>query len=263
VFKKLDNWVKYVIVAYLLFWSMVLLLGGSAAMVFKVSPVTMRLVALVCAWAPTFAFLIMYKKLIPTETLSSFLKRNFRPRINIKLAIVSGAAVAGGVILPIAILSLQTGNSFASFFSLQGYSLVAAILFSLLAGPTGEEIGWRGYLRVELAKKYSFLKASIIGGVIWAFWHAVLWLIDADFVGIEFLLYVLSNVVVMTSIVVIMNTVLAKSGNLLNAIWLHLCFNFPFSLLQTDSIKFFVIMTFIFPVIAFIFLKYHYLDAKK
>jgi len=35
----------------------------------------------------------------------------------------------------------------------------------------GEEIGWRGLLVPELAKRYSFTATSLITGVIWAVWH--------------------------------------------------------------------------------------------
>lgn len=35
----------------------------------------------------------------------------------------------------------------------------------------GEEIGWRGLLVPELAKRYSFTATSLITGVIWAIWH--------------------------------------------------------------------------------------------
>ncbi|XGV97880.1 MAG: lysostaphin resistance A-like protein [Leptolyngbya sp. BL-A-14] len=35
----------------------------------------------------------------------------------------------------------------------------------------GEELGWRGLLVPELAKRYSFTTTSLISGVIWAVWH--------------------------------------------------------------------------------------------
>ena len=58
--KTMDMMWKYVILAYLLFWFMVMAFGGSAAMVFNAPPVIQRVVEAFCAWAPTFAFLIMF-----------------------------------------------------------------------------------------------------------------------------------------------------------------------------------------------------------
>ncbi|MBF0245155.1 MAG: CPBP family intramembrane metalloprotease [Planctomycetes bacterium] len=174
---------KYVILAYLLFWFMVMALGGSAALAFNAPPVVQRIVEAFCAWTPTFAFLIMFKKLRPETTLKDFVKTVFSPKLRLDLMLVSGLAVVLSSIAPLMILSWSGGQSFTSFFSLKRYSLPVTLLLCLFAGPLGEELGWRGYLRVELDKKYSFIKASIVAGVIWAFWHAILWFVGVAFQG--------------------------------------------------------------------------------
>jgi uncharacterized protein len=35
----------------------------------------------------------------------------------------------------------------------------------------GEEIGWRGFLVPELAKRHDFVRTALISGAIWALWH--------------------------------------------------------------------------------------------
>ena len=40
-----------------------------------------------------------------------------------------------------------------------------------LVAATGEEIGWRGLLVPELARRMSFRSLAIVSGVIWASWH--------------------------------------------------------------------------------------------
>jgi membrane protease YdiL (CAAX protease family) len=46
---------------------------------------------------------------------------------------------------------------------------------ALLAGPLGEEIGWRGVALPRLQQFHAPVKASLILGVLWAFWHAPIW----------------------------------------------------------------------------------------
>lgn len=45
------------------------------------------------------------------------------------------------------------------------------ILWLLTTGPLEEEFGWRGFLLPKFLGKYSFIKANIVLGAIWAFWH--------------------------------------------------------------------------------------------
>jgi membrane protease YdiL (CAAX protease family) len=260
--QRMDVMWKYVIFSYLLFWFMVMALGGSAAMVFNAPPLVQRIVEAFCAWAPTFAFLIMFKKLRPETNLKDFVKSVFSQKLRLDLMLVSGVAVVLSSIVPLLILSFSEGQSFTSFFSLKGYSLPVTLLLCLFAGPLGEELGWRGYLRVELDKKYGFIQASIVAGVIWAFWHAILWFVDVAFMdgatGWPLVIYIIANVVVMTSLVIIMNVVMQRSNNLLNAIWIHLCYNVIFYHLTNINLAYFGWLTIVYAITGALFLLYHY-----
>lgn len=48
---------------------------------------------------------------------------------------------------------------------------VMILYFVVLQGPLGEEIGWRAFFLNELLKKNNVLKASIVVGLVWSFWH--------------------------------------------------------------------------------------------
>jgi membrane protease YdiL (CAAX protease family) len=43
--------------------------------------------------------------------------------------------------------------------------------FSLLVGPWGEELGWRGYAQPQLQKGIGAFCASLVVGTIWSVWH--------------------------------------------------------------------------------------------
>jgi uncharacterized protein len=260
--RRSDFMWRYVIFAYLLFWIMVMVLGGSAAMVFNAPLVIQRAVEALCAWAPTIVFLAMFRKLRPETSLKAFIATVFKPKLRLDLMLASGLAVVLSSMIPLFILSVSKVQSFSSFFSLKGYSLPMTLLLCLFAGPLGEELGWRGYLRIELDKKYGFIKASLVAGVIWAFWHAILWFVGVTFLGDEIgwplVIYIISNIVVMTSLVIVMNVVMSKCNNLIYAIWIHFCYNVIFYHLVNIDHEYFAWLTLFYVVTGALFLLYHF-----
>lgn len=96
--RNLDVMWKYVICAYILFWIMVLGICGTASMVFHASGLTMRWLANLCAWSPTFALLFMFKKLQPGMQVKEFYREAFSGKIKINLLILSACSIIYAII---------------------------------------------------------------------------------------------------------------------------------------------------------------------
>lgn len=244
---------RYVISSYLVFWFMVLGICGTASMVFGAPPIVMRILSNVCAWAPTIVLLVGFKYFCPGNTVPGFYKKAFGGKVSIGTLLLSATITISATLVTIGIVSIVQGNSFASYWSLGGYSFIASFLFSITTGPTGEESGWRGYLRPYLNRKYSYAKASILQGMIWAFWHTVLWFVDSDFMGLQMIPYIISNVVVMTGLCFIMNYFMEKNDNLIYGIVIHFCFNFLYCFLVVD-ILFYTILSVVYLILIAIFI---------
>lgn len=209
---------RYTISSYVLVWLLIIFAAGSASLIFHAPPVIMWIIRNIIAWSPTYLL------------LSSF------------------ALTFGISILSLLIYSVITGKSMLSYISMETTALPLSIFLSFTSGPTGEELGWRGFMREEFNKKYNFLKSSVCQGLVWCFWHTLLWVVDSEFTDWRAIPYIISNIVVITSITVLMNIFLERSNNLIYSVLLHFGFNIIYVFLDAN-IGFFVILTILYLLI--------------
>lgn len=239
---------RYIISSYILVWVLILLVAGTASLVFHASPVVMWIVRNLIAWSPTYLLLLGWKYFRPEETRRVFVKRCFSGEIKLLLVAASFTLTFGIGVLALFLFSAMTGRPMLSYIDLGATPLPLSLLLSFTSGPTGEELGWRGFMREEFHKKYSFLRSAVCQGLVWCFWHALLWAVDSDFTDWRAVPYIISNIIVITSITVLMNIFLEQSNNLLYSVLLHFGFNVLYVFLEAD-IGFFVILTILYLVI--------------
>src|SRR5215510_12058837 len=93
--------------------------------------------------------------------------------------------------LVVALVHRLAMSRWPRFGDVPWYVIIAAIVFST-PFQAGEEIGWRGYALPRLAQRFGLALASILLGLIWAFWHLPQFFIpEADTYGQSFIVYVL------------------------------------------------------------------------
>lgn len=239
---------RYIISSYILVWILIIFVAGSASLVFHAPPVIMWVIRNLIAWSPTYLILIGWKYFRPDETRTAFIKRCFSEKVKPFLLLFSFTLTFGISVLALFLFSVMTGKPMLSYINLGTISLPLSIFLSLTSGPTGEELGWRGFMREEFNRKYGFLKSSVYQGLVWCFWHTLLWIVDSEFTDWRAIPYIISNIVVITFITVLMNIFLERHNNLLYSVSLHFGFNIIYVFLDAD-IGFFIILTVLYLII--------------
>lgn len=239
---------KYIISSYILVWILIIFVAGAASLVFHAPPVIMWIVRNLIAWSPTYLLLLGWKYFRPDETRTAFVKRCFSGKVKLLPLLLSFAITFSISALSLFLYSVITGKSMLSYINPGSTALPLSIFLSLTSGPTGEELGWRGFMREEFNKKYGFLKSSVCQGSVWCFWHTLLWGVDSDFTDWRAIPYIISNIVVITSITILMNIFLERDNNLIYSVLLHFGFNIFYVFLDAD-IGFFEILTALYLVI--------------
>lgn len=211
----------FVVLAYAFFWA--LLIVGICVMLSgndELFEIILPYIQVIGTWAPTFALLVLFKKLYPGLTIKQFYKNAFKERLNFKLLLVVTIVYT---LVPYSLVGFAAFSKGVSFFSLLNYSL-DGFLITLFSGATGEESGWRGHLQNSLEKKHSVLMASLLIGIIWAFWHAPTWM-AFGVTGMELLKFVLFDILSKISLAFVLGICYSRCKNLFVPIWIHFVAN--------------------------------------
>jgi uncharacterized protein len=89
----------------------------------------------------------------------------------------------------------------------------------------GEEIGWRGFLVPELAKRYGFAATAVVSGLIWALWHYPLLLLGDYHPDTPVWFYLPLFTLLVPAISFVWTWMRLKSGSLWPCVMLHAAHN--------------------------------------
>jgi uncharacterized protein len=224
---------SYYLMSCAFFWTVLLVFGaivvGALHMDLSAQPWLLWVVTIIGSWMPSLSAAIVVRTTQGPEAVT----RLFAGLVHFKLPVrwylasliplgvvalaVLGYRLSGGV------PEGSTPLTFTVWFNL--------LVINLLTGPTGEEPGWRGFLLPRLLDRYSPLKAGLASGLMWSFWHLMLWLVASGYTGTTLLVYILVFTVSIVSLNLLMVWIYQHvSSSLTPMVVAHFTFNFASSL---------------------------------
>ena len=257
-FKKISKMWMYVINTYLLFWFMVLGVGGIAIFMLNASDSSMRWVVTLCSWSPTIVLLLMLRKLKPETSIREFYKKAFKEKLNFRVFALATSVIVGIFLLSICILSIFEKNAIWEQLAFIPALLFSNILFTAIQGASGEESGWRAYLMPEMESRYGFVRGNLILGLVWSFWHLPLWFVSTNYNGIMLLIYILSFIIGLTSFSIIMGVCMKKCNNLILAFWVHFLFNFVLTFFTGEDVYLLSLLAVLYALAAIVFVAVNF-----
>ncbi|MCM3738465.1 CPBP family intramembrane metalloprotease [Bacillus cytotoxicus] len=202
----------------------------------------------VSAWSSTFAFAILFKKIYPGQNFIQFVKDKFKNKL--KFPVILTVSLIQVFIFLMILLLVSNNSSGDSIFTISSWGMLVYFFFkTLLSGPLGEEIGWRGFAQIELQKKHSPLKASIIIGFWWGMWHLPIWF-TTGYVGIDLIKYILSFMSAIISTKIVMTAFYNLNQNLIIPIIIHQFFNFFIGIINGNLIDLIMYNAIIYLIVA-------------
>ena len=216
---------KYIIWTYAVFYAAILLIGT----VMKVFGIDATILQIISAWIPTIVLMILFPKLIKSKTRVEFIKDKFREKINFKVIFLILGIYVLIVLIGLVFGRLIYNSPLQSQLSLSMPGVILVFVSGLIRGPMGEELGWRGYLLDKLSEKNNNLKSAVFLGLIWCFWHTLLWFVSG-FTGTDLLAYIASFLVIGISGSIIITFFYRLNNNLLIPMLIHQLMNFTLAI---------------------------------
>lgn len=161
----------FVVLAYALTWALTIPFVYTWRVVFDEQISPWLALFLPAPFGPTFAALIMAWQLEGRNGVRRLLRRFKIWRVGVKPW--SAALLLSPVVVTGAILASGAGPTVFARFHPAELAIVPLIwLGALPFGPLAEELGWRGWFLPRLQGLMTPLRASLVVGVVWTFWHA-------------------------------------------------------------------------------------------
>ncbi len=245
----------------------------------KFNPASIYIGALM--WTPAIAAFLALK--ITGRTISSMpwrwgktrypLSAYLTPILYVSIAYGFGWALGFGDIV-----NGETVLNWARELGLEGKAtIIILIVMIFLLGTIGfltaavtifgEEIGWRGFLILELRKVLPFGAATIICGLVWSLWH---WPIVLYYGGGEFIIQMTTFTITLVNMSVIMAYFTFKSQSIWPAVIFHAAHNTyiqsvvnPITTRNEQTSLWLDEFGIMLPIITTLFALYFWLAAKK
>lgn len=232
--KKLKKPVaSFIVLTNIIFLPLFLLVGATSMLGFPVW--IFDVMFCISSWSSTFAFVMLFKKIYPGQSVIQFVKDKFRTKL--KLSVILTASMIQAFIFLLILFLISKNSEVDSIFTVSSWGiLIYFFVKNFLAGPLGEELGWRGFAQIELQKKYSPLKASIIIGFWWGMWHLPIWF-TTGFVGMDLIKYILFFMISIICIKIVMTAFYNLNQNLIIPIIIHQFFNFFIGIINGNLIN--------------------------
>ena len=230
----------YFVLSYAFFWlALILFIAVVTACGLKMDAVpswAMPLIQIIGSWMPTLAALIVTGLTEGRDGIKKLLLRFSHFKLPTRWYFA--ALLPLGLACAAAGIYRLGGGAPSGGMSLSLSFWVGLIAINLFTGATGEEAGWRGFALPRLLEKYSPLKAGILVGLAWNFWHLPLWF-TSGFSSLNLLVYILFFSVAIISLAVLMTWITCKTSlSLVPMVITHFSFNFGFALIGPQGLGF-------------------------
>lgn len=245
--KKLKNPVtSFILLTNIFFLPLFILVGVTRMLEFPAWVFDVMLC--ISAWSSTFAFGVLFKRIYPGQSFIQFAKDRFKNKL--KFSVILTVSMIQAFIFLVILFIVSNNSEADSIFTKTSWGMLVYFFFkNLLSGPLGEEIGWRGFAQIELQKKHSPLKASIILGFWWGIWHLPIWF-TTGYVGIDLIKYMLFFMISIQSTTIIMTVFYNLNQNLIVPIIIHQFFNFFIGIINGNLIDLIMYNAFFYLVVA-------------